>query len=47
MIAFEKKLQRILMTRLFWLQERTIVVNKMRLWKMSEAEKIEELVEIE
>ncbi len=35
------------MTRLFNLQERSVVVNKIRLWKISAAGKIEEFPEIE
>jgi hypothetical protein len=43
----EKKIQRVLMTRLYNIQERSTVVNKMRLWKISAAGRIEELTEIE
>ena len=47
MVSFEKKIQRVLMTRLFNLYEKSIVVNKMRLWKISAAGRIEGLAEIE
>jgi hypothetical protein len=43
----EKKIQRVLMTRLYNIQERSTVVNKMRLWKISAAGRLEELTEIE
>lgn len=43
----EKKVQRVLNTKLFSLQERSIIVNKMRLWRISAAGRIEELADIE
>jgi hypothetical protein len=45
--GFEKKIQRLLMVRLYNIQERSLVVNKMRLWKICAAGRIEELSEIE
>ena len=43
----EKKIQRVLNLRLYNLQDRSMIVTKMRLWKVSAAGKIEELPEIE
>jgi hypothetical protein len=45
--SLEKKISRVLMSRLFERQERGMVVNKMRLWKASAATKLEDLAEIE
>ena len=45
--SLEKKIGRVLMTRLFERQERSIVVSKMRLWRASAAMKLEDIAEIE
>jgi len=47
LISLEKKIQRMLMTRLYNLNDRTVVVSKIRLWKINGSEKIEELPENE
>ena len=45
--GFEKKMQRFLNARLYILQERSMLVNKMRLWKINGSTIIHELPEYE
>ncbi len=46
-MGLEKKIQRLFMTRLFHLQEKSLVVSKIRLWKMIGTDIIEKLYDIE